>query len=116
MIALRRPFVLRVDASDPDRARAIAAALVGPLRERGARVMVDGAPQGGGSTFGVHVITSARERVGAALWVGVNDEERGPQWLAPMELPADTTRAAATVIPFLEAWGFISGARVRADE
>ena len=115
MSQMRRPFVLRVQADDPALARTLARALVAPLCERGARVMLDGQTQGGGSEFGVHVVTGDRSGLaGAALRIGVWDENEGARWLAPIELPPEPAAAVQCVLSFLESWGFIGGARARA--
>ncbi|HVM46092.1 MAG TPA: hypothetical protein VM582_09175 [Candidatus Thermoplasmatota archaeon] len=107
--------MLRVQADDPTIARAIARALVSPLRERGARVLLDGAPQGGGSGCGVHILTTERGGDGAAVSIGVSDEDAGARWLAPLDVPPEPTGAVTRVVAFLEQWGFIaSPRRVRA--
>lgn len=112
---MRRPFVLRVQADDPGTAKAIARALMAPLCERGARVMLNGQAQGGGSEFGVHVMTGDRGGVpGVALRIGVWDEEEGARWLAPLEVPSDPALAAERALNFLERWGFIGGVRAPA--
>lgn len=112
---MRRPFVLRVQADDPGVARAIAKALVVPLCERGARVTLEGQAQGGGSEFGVHVMTGDRASVpGVALRVGLWDEEEGARWLAPLDLPSDPALASERTLLFLQTWGFIGAPRARA--
>lgn len=109
---MRRPFVLRVQDDDPGRSRALARALVPHLRERGARVILDGEPLGGGTDCGVHVITaaSARGRPGTSVSIGVADDD-GPRWLAPIDVTEEPGLDAARVIRFLEAWGFLRSAR-----
>lgn len=112
---MRRPFVLRVQADDPGVGRAIAKAFVAPLRERGARVTLDGEALGGGSEFGVHVLTGDRSGLpGASLRIGVWDEEEGARWLAPLDLPSDPGLASERVMTFLQTWGFIGAPRARA--
>ena len=111
---MRRPFVLRVQADEPSVAREVARALVDPLRLRGARVLLDGKPQGDAGEFGVHVITGDRALQGVTLRIGVWDEDEGARWLAPLEVPEDPERAAVTAMSFLESWGFVGPSRVRA--
>ena len=111
---MRKPFVLRVLADDPDHAKRIAKALIEPLRERGARVLVDGVAHGGGSTCGVHVLTGPRGLPGASLRIGVWDENEGARWLAPLDVPSDPEMASRAVMGFLEGWGFIGAPILRA--
>lgn len=108
---MRRPFVLRVQCDDPGRARAIARALVAPLQERGARVLLDGAMLGGGTSMGVHLITGARGLPGASLRIGVWDDHEGARWLAPLDVPDEPESAARGVMAFLEMWGFVGSVR-----
>ena len=111
---MRRPFVLRVHADDPGVAKAIARALSVPLCERGARVMLDGQVIGGGSEFGVHVMTGDRGHVpGVSLRIGVWDESEGAKWLAPLDLPSDPGLAAERTMHFLQTWGFVGVPRAR---
>lgn len=110
---MRKPFVMRVQADEPGTARAIARALVVPLQERGARVILDGAAQGGGSDCAVHLITAARGMPGASLVIGVWDEHDGARWLAPLDAPAAPEEAARGAMAFLETWGFLGAPRAR---
>lgn len=115
---MQRSFVLRVQADDPGVARTIARAIVAPLRERGARVRLDGAPMGGGATMGVSILTATRGLPGATFAVGVLDhDDGGARWLAPIDVAPDPETAADFIVRFLEGWGFIgtrTGARQRA--
>ncbi|HET6405472.1 MAG TPA: hypothetical protein VFH78_12570 [Candidatus Thermoplasmatota archaeon] len=111
---MRRPFVLRVQADDPAAARAVARALVEPLRERGARVLLDGEPQGGPGKFGVHVLTGDRALRGVALRIGVWDDDKGARWLAPLEIPPEPAGAVTMAMSFLESWGFVAAPPARA--
>lgn len=104
---MRKPFVVRVDAPDPTVARAIAGALVEPLRVRGARVLLDGAKQGEGSLCAVHLLTGPRSLPGVQLRIGVWDESEGSRWLAPLDVPLEPTAAAERAVAFLEEWGFL---------
>lgn len=94
---MRRPFVLRVQDDDVERAQAIARALDEPLRARGAAA---------------RVTTSARGTAGTSLAIGVADDAEGLRWLAPVELSDEPAAATASVIAFLERWGFVAAAPV----
>lgn len=107
MKRMRSSFVIRVQNDDPAVARAIARALIEPLRERGARVLLEGAPQGGPARFAVHVLSAARGLPGTSLVVGVSDAEQGARWLAPIDAPEEPAAAARRALAFLEEWGFI---------
>ena len=96
-----------MQADDPARARALARALVQPLRERGARVTLDGEPVGGGGDVGVSVQTGARKLPGATVVVGLWDPEGTPRWLAPLPVSDAVDAARAQVTRFLERWGFL---------
>lgn len=107
---MSRPFVLRVHHDDPHVARSIARALVPMLRERGARVILDGQPMGGGSSFGVHLITGGRVLPGTTVTIGVSDEDEGPRWLAPISVSEEPFTASEQVMGFLQEWGFVPAA------
>lgn len=94
---MRRPFALRVQDDDPGRAHAIARALEGPLRARDALA---------------RVLTSARGAPGTSVAIGMADDGEGPRWLAPFEVPSDAAGATASIIAFLERWGFVASAPV----
>ena len=104
---LRRPFAIRVHHDDPSVARMIARALVPMLRARGAHVTLDGEPQGGGSTYGVHIQTGGRVLPGTTVTIGVQGEGAAPRWLAPLEVSEDPMTASDQVMAFLEEWGFV---------
>lgn len=106
----RRPFVVRVQHDDPHVARTIARALVPMLRERGARVLLDGQPMGGGSLFGVHVVTGGRVLPGTTVSIGVQDDEAQPRWLAPLPVSEEPLTASDQVMDFLQEWGFVPAA------
>ena len=104
---MARPFVLRVHHDDPNVARCIALALVPMLRARGARVLLDGQPMASGSSFGVHIITGGRVLPGTTVTIGVNDDNDGPRWLAPISVSEDPMTASDQVMDFLQQWGFV---------
>lgn len=87
-------FVVRVHTDDPLEARQVAWSVERELRERGARGRVE---------------TAARGRPGASAAVGVLDGE-GHRWVAPIELPPE--KGSATLVRYLESWGFIARPRV----
>lgn len=112
---LRRPFVIRVQHDDPHVARSIARALVPMLRDRGARVLLDGQPMAAGTSFSVHLITGGRVLPGTTVSIGVTDDEQGPRWLTPLPVSEEPLTASDQVMEFLQEWGFVPAATARAS-
>lgn len=107
MSTVRKPFVLRVQNDDPNIARAIAHALVGPLTQRDMRVRVDGQLRSHGASGIVQILNVSRGIAGTSLTVGTYDEVEGARWLAPIETSDQPDAALPVILAFLETWGFI---------
>lgn len=95
MNPVRFAFVVRILSNEARAASALASALAPALEARSVMARVE---------------EGERPLPGTVAAIGVLDPEGVPRWLAP--LPADGTadEAAASVIAFLERWGFMPAA------